>query len=132
MAKAQTPARQQFDFLWEGCAFTALVLPLDDGTSDILLKGAVGRLYFTIEDADKRQTGLSRLRRLNRAIDGSYRISSNGDIQFESITSAPGALIGDDLLSAVTLVVLEAEAHMKEVRDLLKPVPLPDTLNSAA
>jgi len=114
---------QQFDHLdfeWEGIRFSATSDANSNGPSTIEIKATLGRLYFTIEDSLKRSTALDQLFSINRQIDGVYNIGPKGDIFFKSSTNTDSHLCGNKLINALTLIILEAESHLRALRMNLK------------
>lgn len=115
---------RQFDhiaFDWEGIRFKAVAEERRDGTCTVRLQAVLGRLFYTIENAAHRAMAIERLYLNNRKIDGAYSIDGNGDVHFNSLTTTQEKLLGDDLLSALTTILLQAETHLRTLRSHLKP-----------
>jgi|GEM_PF-1378807 len=108
------------DFEWEGIHFNAAAKTNRGGSNSIELKGELGRLYFTVEDKNQRAMALERVFATNRVIDGAYNIGDKGDIQFRSTTQTDDHLAGTALISALTIILLEAEHHLRALRSHLK------------
>jgi len=126
-AKGQLSAldEMKFDHLefdWEGIRFHASADDDTSGGGKIHLKAELGRLFFTVEDSLQRSLAIERLYSTNRQIDGKYRIGKKGDISFRSITKTEDHLRGQSLLSALTLILLESENHLRALRSHLKPL----------
>jgi len=116
---------QQFDHLdfeWETISFQAAATTEGDGTTSIRLKAALGRLHFTVEDKYNRAMALEHLFTTNRTIDGIYEIGHKGVINFQNVTRTASLVTGSDLLSAVTVILLEAESHLRALNAHLKPI----------
>lgn len=112
---------EQLDFEWEGIKFHAA--STNAGSDNLItLKATLGRLYFTVEDKAQRAMALDRLFANNRAIDGAYHIGTKGDIYFESSTKTGDHLKGAKLMSALTVILLESEKHLRALRAHLKPI----------
>jgi len=117
---------QAFDHLnfeWEGIKFQAASTVTADGTNGIKLNATLGRLYFTVEDKNQRAMALERLFSVNRTIDGMYKIGSKGDIHFTNITKTDSHMTGSKLMSALTVILLDSEKHLRALRSHLKPLP---------
>ena len=115
---------QQFDHLdfeWEDIKFEAATGTEKDGSPSIHLKARLGRLHFTVEDKNNRAMALERLFSTNRTIDGTYEIGRKGDISFRNITRTNAPVAGTTLMSAVTVILLEAENHLRALKAHLKP-----------
>lgn len=115
---------QQFDriaFDWEGMCFKALAEERRDGTYIVRLQAVLGRLYYTIENAGHRAQAIERLYLNNRKIDGAYSIDHKGDVHFDSLTVTGKKLLGNDLLVALTTILMHAESHLRTLRSHLKP-----------
>jgi len=115
---------QQFDHLdfeWENIKFQAASTKDVDGTNNIRLKASLGRLHFTVEDKNNRAMALERLFTTNMAIDGTYEIDKKGDINFSNITHTDTHKTGVNLMSALTVILLEAEIHLRALKAHLKP-----------
>jgi hypothetical protein len=112
----------QLDFEWEGIRFHAKADNDTQNGTHISIKANLGRLFLTIEDPNQRAMALERLYSTNRGIDASYSVGNQGKVSFESITTTDEKLIGADLMSALTLILLESENHLRALRSHLKPV----------
>ncbi len=110
------------DFDWEGIKFHASADETPSGEGQVHIKAELGRLYFTVEDALQRSMAIERLYSTNRQIDGAYAIGKKGDVSFRSITKTDKHLKGANLMSALTLILLEAENHLRALRSHLKPL----------
>ncbi|MBL4790876.1 MAG: hypothetical protein JKY60_18095 [Kordiimonadaceae bacterium] len=108
------------DFEWEGIHFNAAAKTARGGISSIELKAELGRLYFTVEDKNQRAMALERIFATNRTIDGRYSIGDKGDISFRSTTHTDAHTTGSALISALTIILLEAENHLRALRSHLK------------
>lgn len=118
----EAPAFDTLDFDWEGIHFHATSREGAAGASDIRLHGKLGRLFFTIEDPVQRASAIERVYATNRGIDGAYRIDRKGFVHFESVTTTDTVLKGNALMSALTLILLEAETHLRALRSHLKAI----------
>lgn len=114
-------AFSQIDFEWEGMRFRAVSSARSDG-GDIRLKASIGRLFYTIEDGNARAQSIEHIYNTNRTIDGAYMIKRNGDVTFESLTTTNKQLCGSDLISALTVILLECETHLRLLRSFLRPL----------
>ncbi len=115
---------QQFDqiaFNWEGIRFDVATGNGRDGTFEVQLHGVVGRLYYTIENAEHRTMAIERLYLNNRKIDGAYSVNGQGEVHFSSLTTTREKLLGNDLLVALTTILMQAESHLRTLRAHLKP-----------
>ena len=115
---------QQFDqiaFDWEGIRFNAATEKRRDGTFEVQLHAVLGRLYYTVENATYRTTAIESLFNNNRKIDGAYSIDGQGEVHFSSLTTTRKKLLGDDLLAALTTIIIQAEGHLRTLRAHLKP-----------
>lgn len=110
------------EFDWEGIRFHAAADGDSSGGGHIQLKADLGRLYFTVEDSMQRAMAIERLYSTNRQIDGKYKIGKKGDVSFRSVTKTEEHLRGSNLMSALTLILLEAENHLRALRSHLKPL----------
>jgi hypothetical protein len=116
---------QQFDtidFEWEGIRFFAKSENRGDNGFIVSIKAVLGRLFLTVEDPHERAQAMERLYSTNKGIDGRYRITPLGQVEFQSITSTDGQLFGAELMSALTLILLEAESHLRALRSHLRPL----------
>ncbi len=114
-------AFSRLDFTWEDIRFSAQSEPMDHG-GKIRLRGDMGRLYFTIENAPSRFQSIELIQSANRGIDGAYAIDRKGNVQFESVTLTDVHLKGSALIEALTLILLESESHLRALRAHLRPV----------
>ena len=110
------------DFDWEGIRFHATAKSSINGKPVIHLKAVIGSLFYTVEDGKARSRAISGIYKNNRGIDGSYKLLRSGEVHFESMTRTDDLLRGTDLMSALTLILLEAEPHLLEMRSNLKPI----------
>ena len=109
-----------FDFNWEGIQFHAAAVENGEGASFITVDGTLGRLFYTIEDKNQRAMAIDQLYSTNRKIDGKYSISPRGDVSFSSVTKTDDTKSGSELMTAVTVILLEAERHLRALRTHLK------------
>ncbi|WP_286831112.1 MULTISPECIES: hypothetical protein [Kordiimonas] len=116
------PAFDQLEFDWEGIKFHATADTGQDGAGIIKLDAKLGRLYFTVENAAERTMAIERVYSTNRGIDGAYKISKTGDVTYHSVTATNQKLQGNDLVGALTLILLESESHLRALRSHLKAV----------
>ncbi|TNE62072.1 MAG: hypothetical protein EP335_13895 [Alphaproteobacteria bacterium] len=122
LERLEDPAFDQLDFDWEGIQFHARAEEEHDGGGKIHLSATLGRLYFTVENAAQRAMAIERVYTTNRGIDGAYQISRTGDVRFNSVTLTDQPLTGSALMGALTLILLEAETHLRALRSHLKPL----------
>lgn len=115
-------AFDQLEFEWEGIHFHAAADETHGGGGKIRLDAKLGRLYFTVENAAERTMAIERVYSTNRGIDGAYKISKKGDVTFHSVTATNQQLKGNDLVGALTLILLESETHLRALRSHLKPI----------
>lgn len=115
-----TPSFDTIDFDWEGIRFHAAARGASSG-GEIRIKARMGSLYYTIEDPVQRSLAIERVYATNRGIDGAYRIDNKGNVHFESVTTTDGTVTGTDLMSALTVILLESETHLRGLRAHLKP-----------
>lgn len=114
---------QKFDkiaFEWEGISFKAVTEKIADDLNQIKLDARLGRLFYTIEDAAQRAMAIERLSSNNRSTDGAYSISKQGEVFFKSLTTSKEALLGTDLLNAVTVILLQSGSHLRSLKSHLK------------
>ncbi len=119
----EAPSFDHLDFEWEGIRFqaaSASTSASQDGGGEIRLRGKLGQLYFTVEDPIQRTSAIEQVYATNRGIDGAYKIDREGVVHFESVTITDEHLTGSDLMSALTLILLEAETHLRLLRAHLK------------
>lgn len=121
LAKVEETAFDQLDFDFEGILVKAVSKPSGSG-GEVLVSANLGRLYYTAEKADQRTMALERISSTNRGIDGAYRIDRESSVHFESRTATDTFVKGDRLLSALTLIILEAEPHLRGISAHLKPL----------
>jgi len=114
-------AFDSLDFEWEGIKFQVASTVKADGTNTIQLNATLGRLYFTVEDKNQRTMALERLFTVNRTVDGEYKIGNKGDIHFTNTTKTGSHMTGNNLMSALTIILLEAENHLRALQSHLKP-----------
>ena len=107
-------------FEWEGITFNAAIEKIAEGVNRIKFSAKLGRLFYTIEDAAQRSNAIERLYSSNRATDGAYMITKNGEVFFHSLTKIPKTMLGNELLEAITLILLQSGAHLKLLRSFLK------------
>jgi len=115
-------AFDQLEFDWEGIKFHAAADTDANGGGLIKLNAKLGRLYFTVENAAERTMAIERVYSTNRGIDGAYSISKKGDVTYHSVTATSQKLKGNDLVGALTLILLESESHLRALRSHLKPI----------
>ncbi|NVJ70749.1 MAG: hypothetical protein HWE08_10375 [Alphaproteobacteria bacterium] len=116
------PSFDQIEFDWEGIHFHAVADEGGDGAGLIKLSATLGRLYYTVENAAERTMAIERVYSTNRGIDGAYIINRKGDVSYSSVTRTNQRLRGNDLMGALTLILLEAETHLRALRSHLKPI----------
>ncbi len=116
------PIFDHLDFEWEGIQFHAAAQDNNEGAGTIRLNATLGRLYFTVENAAERTMAIERVYSTNRGIDGAYKIGEKGDVTYQSVTVTNQPLKGNDLVGALTLILLESETHLRALRSHLKPV----------
>ncbi|UTW53799.1 hypothetical protein [Kordiimonas sp. SCSIO 12610] len=112
----------QLDFEWEGIRFHAKSEENHSNGAHIHIQANLGRLFLTVEDPNQRAMAIERLYSTNRGIDSSYSIGDQGKITFESITTTDEKLLGSELMSALTLILLESENHLRALRSHLRPI----------
>ncbi len=111
-----------FDFQWEGIQFHAASIESGSGHSSVTLSGKLGRLHYTVEDRQQRAMAIERLYATNRLIDGRYTISKQGDVSFKSVTKIAKAESGSELMTSITVILLQAERHLRALQSHLKTV----------
>ncbi|GHF27162.1 hypothetical protein GCM10017044_22760 [Kordiimonas sediminis] len=117
---------EELDFVWEGIKFHAVTSSAPDGTGVVRLSAKLGALYFTIEDSLQRSLAIEKVYSTNRGIDGTYSIERDGTVYFHSVTATQKKMSGKELISAMTLILLEAETHLRGLKAHLKsPSDLP-------
>lgn len=114
----------QLSFDWEGIRFHAVSEGRADGSAQIRISADLGRLYFTVENASHRAVAIERLYANNRAIDGAYSVDNNGNVLFQCLTKTPHKMLGNDLLVALTTIILQTETHLLTLKSHLKPTQL--------
>ncbi len=112
----------KLDFEWEGIRFHAKADSDRINGDHIHIEANLGRLFLTVENPDQRTMALERLYSTNRGIDALYKIGNQGKISFESITTTDKKLLGSELMSALTLILLESENHLRALKSHLKAV----------
>lgn len=113
---------EHLDFNWEGISFTASTEISNNGKGEIELSATLGQLFYTIEDSAQRAMALERLFQTNRDIDGVYTISPNGTIGYKSKTECQAPISAQNLMEALTVILLEGENHLRSIKAHLKPV----------
>ena len=121
LANIDDPPFDKIDFEWEGIHFQAKSHAEAGQHGRIQLRANLGRLYYTIEDQAQRAMAIERLYATNRGIDGAYHIDAKGNVLFESVTTTDTRMTGTDLMGALTLILLEAETHLRALRTHLAP-----------
>ena len=121
LARADQANFERLEFDFEGMSLHAESVN-KSGAGEIIVTATLGRLYFTIENANNRILAIERIRSTNRGIDGAYRIDRDGTVHFECRTATDNHVTGDKLMSALTLIVLEAEPHLRAIHSNLKQV----------
>lgn len=114
----------QLSFDWEDIRFHAISEEDADGSSRIRINAELGRLYFTVENAAHRAMAIERLYANNRAIDGAYSVDNNGNVLFQCLTKTSQKMLGNDLLVALTTIILQTETHLRTLKSHLKPKQL--------
>ncbi len=122
LTKLEKSSFDRLDFIWEGIRFGANSNPTGDGSAVIQLNARLGHLFYSVEDRQQRVSALDCIRKTNRGIDGCYQLQKNGEVSFESVTATDMQMKGADLMGAVTLILLEAETHLRTLRSHLKPI----------
>lgn len=112
----------EINFDWEGIHFHAQSVAKGSNGGEIRLNATLGRVYYTIEDELQRAMALERLFVSNRGIDGAYKLDRSGTVAFSSITTTNDHLSGAGLMSALTVILLESENHLRALRAHLKPL----------
>lgn len=116
------PNTMSFD--WQGISFEASIQTLHNGSYTLQLHANLGRLYYTVENGSHRTTAIKHLFRSNREIDGAYSITEKGCVHFNSLTTFNEKLMGNELLTAVTTIVIQAEPHLRTLKSFLSPIKL--------
>lgn len=118
--QVEEPSFEGISFDWEGIPFKASTNEQAGGRTEIRLHADLGRLYFTAENADQRTMAIEQISTANRSIDGAYSYTKRGEVFFENLTTANGNLSGNELMSAITVILLESGNHLRLLRSLLK------------
>ena len=122
LTKLEKTAADSLDFIWEGISFDAKSNASPDGSAIIRLKARIGQIFYSVEDPIQRAAAVDCISKTNRGIDGRYNLHRSGEVSFESATTTDKHLLGADLMGAVTLILLEAESHLRTLRSHLKPL----------
>jgi len=107
-------------FDWQGISFEATTQELHDGSFTLQICATLGRLYYTVENASHRTSAIKHLFHSNREIDGAYSITEKGGVHFESLTTTNKKLTGNELLTAITTIVIHAEPHLRTLKSFLR------------
>ena len=108
------------DFQWQGIRFHATAKKAAEGGL-VILNATLGQLFYTVEDDTQRTMAIERVYASNRAIDGAYSVGHDGKVQYNSVTQTKTLLKGQELMTALTVIMLESEAHLRALRAHLKP-----------
>lgn len=108
------------DFDWHGIRFQAESISTRSGDFEIRLSAELGRLYFTVENTDKRKRAIECIYTSNRTNDGAYKIGRKSDVRYHSATKTKELLTGQQLLEAVTAILLHSSDHLQTIKGYLK------------
>lgn len=111
----------KMDFDWRGGRFRATSDVDAMGQPGIGLSGRLGRLFFTAEGPTMRQLALAKVCRVNSGVDGRYEVKRSGAIKFSNRTATSTLLTGHDLVEAITIIILDADSHLRDVCELIRP-----------
>lgn len=115
--------QQEFDqvaFQWHGITFNVASEESEVSGAKIILNARLGRLFYTIENAADRAMAIERLYANNRVSDGAYSISKDGSVYFTSQTQTDTQAKGQALVTAVTVILLQAGNQLRSLQAHLK------------
>lgn len=121
ITRAEGSDFDRIDFDFEGITLHAFSEKKEKG-GHIHLKAQLGRLFYTIEDSDRRTMAIERIKSANRGIDGAYSIDRHSTVHFQSLTGTDEYVVGDHLVKVLTLIILEAEPHLRSIKHHLSIV----------
>ncbi len=122
ISASKIPQVDTITFDWNEMHFHAISDPFGANSGMIKLTAVIGRLYFTIEDEHLRQKSIIQLQQNNRYYDGSYTLEKDGSITFDCLTATKEKVRGNELIKALTLIMLESSEHIMKLRAYLKAV----------
>lgn len=111
----------KLDFTWLGVNFTALVEKKQASTL-ITLKGNLGRLYYTVENAAKRRDVLSNYYASKKKRHKPFQLIDRQNIHFNETTQANSLLDQAGIMSALTFILLDNQKTLLDYTENLKPV----------
>lgn len=109
-----------FTFRWAGIAFSGRLEEADGYV--ITLRGCLGRLPFSAENAAARRTAR---RLLDQALidnGSSYSLGADGTIAFETATVFAPPLSAETVLNVLAVSLLQIKPFLRRFDGLLKPV----------
>lgn len=112
----------RLDFKWKGTDIHAFVEQKGE-ESHIIIRAVLGKLFYTVENADNRSNLLKNYYEIKRK-DGSttYSMVKKQEIHFKSITVAPSITDEKSLVEALTYILLDHESELEALISDLKPV----------
>ncbi|WP_262695362.1 hypothetical protein [Kordiimonas aquimaris] len=120
LSKLDNQSFDRISFRWENIPFNAVVEKASEGLSHIKLDAKLGRLFYTIENAELRTAAVKCLYSTNRKTDASYKIAKNGEVFFHSLTKTSKTLAGKNLMEAITVILLQSGSQLQLLNSQLK------------
>jgi len=117
-----TPVFDTVDFEWNEMHFSAHSNQTQNNDGVIKISGVIGRLFFTIENEQSRNNSLKQILINNRNSDARYKLEKDGTVTYSCNTAANENTTGDNLVKAITLIMLESSMHIKALKADLKSV----------
>jgi hypothetical protein len=110
----------KIDFQWHGIIFNVVAMENETSGAKITLSARLGRLFYSVENADNRAMAIERLYANNRISDGAYSIGKDGCVHFKSHTKTDVLTKGQNLVAAVTVILLQAGNQLRSLQSHLK------------
>lgn len=111
----------RLDFEWNGMPFSALIENKKASTL-ITIKGKLGRIYYTVENANKRKTALTQYYTSKRSKHRPFKLVNKHEIHFKEITQSRSKLDSSGVMSAITMILLDLNASLQSFTSNLKPL----------
>lgn len=111
---------QRLDFNWHNIPMNAFVEQKENGNI-ITLKAVLGRVYYTVENSEKRKQALTHIYSSPRVNDGgSYELKNKHEVHFQTKTSTKTKLNSEGLTQALTVILLDYQTELDSVSATLK------------
>lgn len=122
ISASNIPQFDSINFNWNAMQFSATSESFGTGAGIIKISAVLGRLFYTIENENLRNEAIKIVHQNNRFSEDEYTLEKDGTITFSSTTTIDKKARGDELIQALTMIMMDSSMQLKTLKNSLKSV----------